>query len=237
MARSGRPTYRGPGGTGSQWRNLRRWLWASVPVWSLGLLSSVPFFARASSTRRARDWAVAGGYLAVGAIAMGMSVSAGRSTKPGASYPPLGTAAGGLFILLMAVGAVHTFLIYRRPPLQFGPTDKSNASAIAMAQTAVTRRAEARQIVATDPALARDLKIGRPDLQRSYDDGGLVDVNHVPPEALVHSLEWTWAEAQAAVDTRERLGGFSSSAELGVYTAIDPKRLDAVADLLLFRHS
>ena len=36
--------------------------------------------------------------------------------------------------------------------------------------------------------LAQELKIGRPDLPRDYDDGGLVDVNHVPAAILAARL-------------------------------------------------
>jgi hypothetical protein len=32
--------------------------------------------------------------------------------------------------------------------------------------------------------MAWELRIGRPDLPRVYDDGGLIDVNHVPPQVL-----------------------------------------------------
>jgi hypothetical protein len=37
------------------------------------------------------------------------------------------------------------------------------------------------------------------------------------------------------IDARTELGGFSSSAEVSAYAAIDPDRVDAVADLLVFR--
>ena len=33
-------------------------------------------------------------------------------------------------------------------------------------------------------ALAASMRVGRPDLAREYDDGGLVDINSVPPEEL-----------------------------------------------------
>ena len=37
-------------------------------------------------------------------------------------------------------------------------------------------------MVQTNPALARELRIGRPDLPRQY-DGALVDINRVPVAA------------------------------------------------------
>jgi len=55
--------------------------------------------------------------------------------------------------------------------------DPALAAAIACRQ----RRQQARQLLANDPGLARELRIGRPDLPRDYDDGGLVAVVVVDP--------------------------------------------------------
>jgi hypothetical protein len=38
---------------------------------------------------------------------------------------------------------------------------------------------------APGPVLARELRIGRPDVPRQFDDGGLVDLNHAPVPVLV----------------------------------------------------
>jgi DNA-binding SARP family transcriptional activator len=58
-----------------------------------------------------------------------------------------------------------------------------------------TRRARhqrnlARQYAAFHPGAARQAGIGRPDLLRSFDDGGLVDLNHAPVQeiARVHGI-------------------------------------------------
>ncbi|WP_460309016.1 hypothetical protein [Actinocorallia aurea] len=59
----------------------------------------------------------------------------------------------------------------------------NNAQALAIANMRRELRRQARE-QARDLVLARDLCIGRPDLPRYYDDGGLIDVNHVP--ALPH---------------------------------------------------
>ena len=216
--------------------NLRALWWASVPVWSIGILSCVPFFVRAVATKRARDWAVTGVYF-VGSAAMLTLASAGGSPNPSATDNTLDGIGGGIALLLMGIGAAHAAILFRQPALPLSTAVNANQAAIIAAQETVQRRAEARRIVETDPALARDLKIGRPELPRTYDDGGLVDVNHVSAEVLVLALDWTPDEAQAVIEARENMGGFSSSAELGVYTTISPDRLDAVADLLLFRRA
>jgi SARP family transcriptional regulator, regulator of embCAB operon len=45
-------------------------------------------------------------------------------------------------------------------------------------------RIRARQFVAQDPAAALRMCVGRPELPRSYDDGGLVDLNHASSPEL-----------------------------------------------------
>jgi hypothetical protein len=82
--------------------------------------------------------------------------------------------------------------------------------------------------------LPGELKIGRPDLPRSYDDGGLIDVNHVPAGVLVSHLGLARAEAAEVVAARDRLGRFASADELSAYTELTPDRVDGLRDWLLF---
>jgi hypothetical protein len=69
-------------------------------------------------------------------------------------------------------------------------------------------------VLRQEPALARDLRIGRPDLPRHYDDGGLVDVNNVPEHVLTTALGITRDEARRIVAERQRTGGFTSVDEI-----------------------
>lgn len=200
---------------------LRRWWWMSVPVWSFGLLAWVPFFRRAIATRQRGDWLLTAGYLAASVLEAVLL-----------SWPD--SDAGGFFaIALMAGACVHSAVLYRRPATARALPDR-NAEAVVEATRAEKRRAEARRIVQSDPVLARDLRIGRPDLPRAYDDGGVVDANHVSAEVLARALGWSVAEAETIVDARDRVGGFGSLAELTTYAVIDPHRVDTVADLLVF---
>jgi hypothetical protein len=85
------------------------------------------------------------------------------------------------------------------------------------------RRYEAKAIAARDVNLARELRIGRPDLPRQYDDGGLVDLNHVPGPIMVQLLGLAEADAAQvlegeggslalhAVDGDDRLGWVRSA--------------------------
>ena len=47
--------------------------------------------------------------------------------------------------------------------------------------------------------MARDLRIGRPDLPRHYDDDGLVDVNSAPAETIA---KWSGLSQAQAADIR-----------------------------------
>jgi len=79
--------------------------------------------------------------------------------------------------------------------------------ALAAALEARERRADARQIAAQDPLLARDLKIGRPDLPHTYDDGGLVDLNSAPAQAIAAACGLSQTTGEGIVAARPP-GGF-----------------------------
>jgi len=53
-------------------------------------------------------------------------------------------------------------------------------------EPARARRADARRLAAVDPPLARELGIGRPNLRRGLDDGGLVELNTAPAAVIAH---------------------------------------------------
>jgi hypothetical protein len=214
---------------------VRQVLWASVPVWSIGFLSFVPFLAYAIIRRRRADWAVFAAYLAA-TIGLVVGLGAAGSGNGG------GTAVlGGYIIALAGCAAVHAAILFRpgsapAAPLAVAPpgTRQHNRDAIAEAKDRIERRKEARRLAETDPALARDLHIGRPDVPRDYDDGGLVDVNHVPGAVLAGDLGLTPDEVTDVLAARDRLGKFTSAEELCAYTELPPDRVDELRDLMIF---
>jgi hypothetical protein len=211
---------------------LRQVTWASMPVWSLGFLSSLPFLAYAVTSRRTRDWVVFGAYLAA-TIAIDIALGA---VNPDSNA---GGAVLGLVIALAGGATVHTAILYRPErtgEARSGPysPEQLNRQALAEAKSMIERRKVARQLVSKDPALARDLRIGRPDLGRKYDDGGLVDVNHVPGRVLATALGMTLTEVKDVTGAREQLGRFSSADELCAYTQLSPDRVDELRDLMIF---
>jgi hypothetical protein len=99
---------------------------------------------------------------------------------------------------------------------------RGNAGAIAAATMRRDLRRKAREQAARDPLLARELRIGRPDLPRQYDDGGLIDLNHAPGPAMTVLNGVTPEIAERIVSMREHVGCFSSAEELVATVDLHP---------------
>ncbi|QCX26969.1 hypothetical protein FC770_11705 [Nocardioides jishulii] len=78
-------------------------------------------------------------------------------------------------------------------------------------------REEYRALARRDPSLARNLRVGRPDLPRNLDDGGLLDLNALPAEQLTTFAGLSPEEATSVADARHHLGRFTSLNELALY--------------------
>lgn len=85
-------------------------------------------------------------------------------------------------------GAVHLVLLTSESSSPHAGPDAAGVAATAALNLPQIerriRREQARSLVAHHPAIARELLIGRPDLPRTFDDGGLVDVNSAPEHVL-----------------------------------------------------
>jgi hypothetical protein len=204
---------------------LRQLAWASVPVWSLSLLAFAPFLRLAVARRRARDWAVFAGYLVASIVVLTLMSIAGPADAVSAT-------AGTLAIAVMAVAGAHTFVAFR--PLPESSGSLASEQALTTARDRMHRRQQARELAMHNPVLARDLRIGRPDMPHDYDDGGLVDVNQVPGDVLASCLGLTPAESAAVVEARDQLGRFGSPEELSVYAQLPPDRVEAIRDWMIF---
>lgn len=158
---------------------------------------------------------------------------------PNAESTVAGSIGTVLALVAMAVGTVQACRLRSRV---FGPNGGETGlarlpsqAAIAQVEYARSRRAEARAIVERDPSMARELRIGRPDVPaRTYDDGGLVDLNHVGPEVMVQLLELTPAQAEEIVRVRSEIHGFASIEELGAYTSLPPPVVEGLRERAIF---
>ena len=76
--------------------------------------------------------------------------------------------------------------------------------------------------------------LGRPDLPRNLDDGGLLDLNTMPADQLGRFAGLSRDETDRVLDARARLGRFSSLDELAVYADLAPATVDALRDQAIF---
>jgi hypothetical protein len=185
-------------------------LWALVPLLTLGWGTGFSF---TYAGIRLRDrvlggWAAA--YFALGTTSF-LLVSSSESQSDW-----LGTVGALLAISLIALGSAHAFSI-RRYLVEPGTRRKHRAKivsqqgqALSEATIELERRREALKILKADPELARQLRIGRPDLSRRYRDGGLVDANHASPTALARLPGISISLADKIVTTRETVGSFNN---------------------------
>ncbi|MGC4893836.1 ComEA family DNA-binding protein [Micromonospora sp. DT31] len=96
------------------------------------------------------------------------------------------------------------------------------------------RREHARYLLYHYPSARGELRIGRPDLPRSYDDGGLVDVNSVSDEVLARLPGLNTAQAQHVVFDRRLRGPYASTEELAARCLLAPAVTDSLREVLLF---
>src|SRR5579862_2427833 len=200
------------------------WLWAAVPIATLGLGSAVPFVF-AAIRFRSRAFALSGAaYAALAFLALYL-LNAGPQSSWQARV------GAGFALTSACVGAAHVLAV-RRPSLvsRWRTFEPRGEGARQRAVERLRRRQEARQIVAQDPVLADELRIGRPDLPREYDDGGLVDVNHVPAPVLAQLPDIREEIAQKIVSTREAIARFESVDDLSVTTGLPPQTFDHLKD-------
>lgn len=210
-------------------RSSQHLWWALSPVYTCCLISFVPAVHAAMKLRR-RDlwyWAIA---LIVGDVIGWVLVGSGPEAPKGATT--VQSVGSLLIIICAAIGIAHAL---RLREAVFGPAPVQPAApaldpAIADSLAARKRRVETVAMIERDPGLARDLRVGRPDLTRQYDDGGLVDVNHVPESILVSHLGLSAEQARDLVGAREQIGGFESADDLCTLASLPQHDLDAIRD-------
>jgi DNA uptake protein ComE-like DNA-binding protein len=146
------------------------------------------------------------------------------------------SAVGGLLALgIIIVGCIQQAPL-RRMVFEGAPSDgEEHQLAVDPAVKAVlaarARRDEARQLAAGDPLLARELHIGRPDMSRDYDDGGLIDLNSAPAPLIAEVCGIPAATAASIVDARTQRGEpFSNVDELFVMADLPVSTWDRIRD-------
>ena len=179
-----------------------------VTILTAGFLAAVPFWHAANRLRRddVRRWAAI--YTVADAYLVMLMILTPPRQADGSSGNSTISALGGFSVVLIVVVACIQLRSLRRQvygadavrPVQGDP-------AIARVLAMRARREESRRLHAQDPAMGRELGIGRPDLGRGYDDGGLVDVNSAPAEVIARICGIGQVHADAIVAGRSARGG------------------------------
>jgi hypothetical protein len=196
--------------------------WALLPLFTVGM-GTAAVVGWAGWRLRSR---VVGALAAVDAVVTVISLWLAQAPPDSARN----SAAGGLIATVLVGGGLATTFALR--PKFVGPSAEDPALTAALDRR--RRRAQARELVERDPALARELGIGRPDLAHQYDDGGLADVNHVPAPVLAELPGMTPEYADRIVAARGERGGFGNVAELEVWADLPRGVAEELADRVVF---
>ena len=209
-----------------------RW-YVVVIVCSFGLLAWLPFVHAGRHLGRPAVTRLAWGYAAA-AVVIGTLIAVTPRDTHGEIASGTGdtiSMIGGLLaIATIALGCVQQAELRREvyggaPP----PVREQVDPALATALQARQRRADARQLVERDPLLARDLKIGRPDLPRTFDDGGLVDLNSAPAKVIADVCDLDDATGED-ITTARPPGGFMAVDDVFSFTDIPVAAWDVIRD-------
>ncbi|MEU8299499.1 BTAD domain-containing putative transcriptional regulator [Micromonospora sp. NPDC048909] len=196
---------------------------------SLGCLTWLVILLYAA-WRRSWRLALAGvGYLAVLVLEVSLLDIEHPEAEPSAATSVVFL---GLVVFTWLIGAVHVVLLSRGvwATLTGGPGSAKDRAE----EERRIRREHSRYLLYHYPAARGELRIGRPDLPRSFDDGGLIDVNAVPEQVLAGLPGLTAEQCRQMVVDRWLRGPYSSLEELAGRCLLPPNVTEPLRDLLFF---
>ncbi|SEG89642.1 DNA-binding transcriptional activator of the SARP family [Thermomonospora echinospora] len=168
-----------------------------VPLATFGT-GTWALFAYLAGRRHSRALALAaGGYFALTSFLLAVMMGTDAET-----LTPLDGLAISALLVTMFGGVVH------------GAGVASAPSTVPPESVRRIRREQARALADHYPEIAVRLGIGRPDLSRLYDDGGLVDVNAAPEHVLAALPGVTLEQARLIALDRDRHGPFASPTDV-----------------------
>jgi DNA-binding SARP family transcriptional activator len=214
---------------GTHLAGVRRWslpvklLAVAVPLLTLGFVSWAVIAYFAARRRSLSLWLAAAGYFLL-MIVFGFTTS----DDPNSQWEWVAVLA---MLVAMAGGAVHTALLVSVPGTRRRQTrpDYDTLRALELR----IRREQALTLLHHHPHIARELCIGRPDLSRVFNDGGLVDINAVPEHTLAALPGVTVPQAQQIVARRRASGDFGSVEDLVTAGLLPLPTVRALSDVLI----
>lgn len=212
------------------------WTWM-VTLFSCGMLSWIAPLVIAARKPNKATWSAFGGFLAANLVLF---------VGVGVDSDPFGALFGLLWLATFTGSIVYSVIMGREPytmavpvPVHaspqpwMAPPAHPNAHAVAQIEAQRRLRHDARALATRDPLMARDLRIGRPDLPRTFDDGGLVDINSAPAPVLAQFLGLSDAEANAVIQARSHVARFERVDDLVVLVGMEPGRVSSLAERVI----
>lgn len=200
-------------------RALGQVLWVLIPALTLGFFAFVPA-VHVSARARSRGWWLIAG-LMVAATAGEWTAMAMDAEGPGPGFLIMGVVSGGIAAAVAGRDVV------------FG--DRAEKKLDPEIETVLDnreRREKSREIASTDPEMALELGIGRPDLG-SYNDGGLIDLNNASAQSITTVLGWRSTAAAEFVAERKAREGYETITEIAAMSSLDPKLLEKDDDRIV----
>lgn len=206
-------------------RRVLSYVWALLPLISVGWATPGVFLYVAIRLRTRWQWLALALYTALWVVAF-MTTEA-----------PTGSGQETVFFVallpLMLGGTVHA-LVVRSRVVGGRPGPTAFDTAVDAVRQRRASRERARELAARDPMMARELRIGRPDLPRSFDDGGLIDVNSAPPAVLAQLPGLTPQLVDQIVRIREQVTSFISAEDLSAAAGLPAYLTDDIAEYAIF---
>lgn len=209
-----------------------------LPLLTLGLTAWAPALwaalrlhprTQAQLQRRVRLFVFAAVYLLCSAIAW---TTFGGAPEDAAGTPSGARAdiGGTMLFALTGISTVHARRLRREV---FGLDAPSPSIAVPGMAEALHRRQvreQYRELARRDPALAREMRVGRPDVPRNFEDGGLLSLNQLSEQALAAHSDLTAEEIADIVEVRTQRDGLVSIDDVVVFGRLTPQRADQLRE-------
>jgi DNA uptake protein ComE-like DNA-binding protein len=184
--------------------------WPFISLIPIGLGAWAPIYAGVKARRPV--WILSGALWSAVVVAGFVANAVSKSGNSGNND------FAGFLVILGWVGAVATSFAIRSAYERQMSSELERATEAAEQRLADRQRA--LEMARRNPQLAHEIGIGRPD-QAGAADAGLVDVNNASVTALLKLPGVDGDLATQIVETREKVGGFSSLEDCGVTLDLD----------------
>ncbi|MDG4790077.1 BTAD domain-containing putative transcriptional regulator [Micromonospora sp. WMMD1102] len=199
---------------------------------TFGMLSWLVAFVYA--WRRRSWWLLAAGfgYLVVAAGFI-VAMETGDPEAPATTGESF--AIFGLLLVNWLGGVLHVVLLNRGVQNFLGRGRRPPSPAVPRSATEQrVRREHARYLLYHYPSARRELRIGRPDLPRNFDDGGLIDINAVAEHVVLGLPGPSPEQSRHILVDRLVRGPYASLEQLVARCLLPMEVADSLREVLLF---